>query len=385
MSDSRPPKPRRITRRTVGIGAVGLVGAGVGVGLVRRRVRSTPPLGDDAFSVAGLHLPADATHHEIAVDDGGRIHAVERGSGPPIVLLHGVTASSACWARQFAGLSGDHRVIALDWRGHGQSVAGSGGFGFDRMADDLLAVLEALDVNRAVLAGHSMGGMITLHTALRSPDRLQSWVAGLALVGTSPGPPLGVTFPPLMAAGLLAAARRPLLTADRRGKGLVPQGTPGMVLSRLPFGSRADRVERAFALSLAGVVTPSAMAELLDAMAHFDVRDRLGEIALPTHVVAGTRDLLLPPFHSRRLVAGIPGASLTMLAGCGHMVMLERPEALDAVLRELSRTVGGPHLFDGADGDAKGGRGAEGGRGGIGGGAAPNGTGRHAGTGHHVD
>ncbi len=353
MRVSRPPRPRRITRRAVGMGAAGLVGAGIGVGLVRRRVRSTPPVGEDAFTVAGLHLPADATHHEIEIDDGGRVHAVERGSGPPIVLVHGITASSACWARQFAGLSDDHRVIALDWRGHGQSMAGSGGFGFDRMADDLLAVLDALDVHRAVLAGHSMGGMITLHTALRSPDRLQSRVAGLALVGTSPGPPLGVTFPPLVAAGLLAAARRPLLAADRRGKGLVPQGTASTVLSRLPFGSRADRVERAFALSLAGVIAPSAMAELLGAMADFDVRDRLGEIVLPTRVVAGTRDLLLPPFHSRRLVAGIPGASLTMLAGCGHMVMLERPEALDAVLRELSRTVGGPRLLDDTDGNVR--------------------------------
>ncbi len=83
------------------------------------------------------------------------------------------------------------------------------------------------------------------------------------------------------------------------------------------------------------------------------MRDRLGEIVLPTRVVAGTRDLLLPPFHSRRLVAGIPGASLTMLAGCGHMVMLERPEALDAVLRELSRTVGGPRLLDDTDGNVR--------------------------------
>jgi len=385
MSTSRPPRPRRITRRTMGIGAAALVGAGIGVGLVRRRVRSTPPAGEDAFAGAGLQLPADATHHEIAVDDGGRIHVVERGSGPPIVFVHGVTASSACWARQFAGLSGDHRVIALDWRGHGQSVAGSGGFGFDRMADDLLAVLDALEVHRAVLVGHSMGGMITLHTVLRSPDRLQGRVAGLALVGTSPGPVLGMTFPPLVAAGLLAAARRPLLTADRRGRGLVPQGAPGAVLSRLPFGSRADGVERAFALSLAGVVTPSAMAELLGAMADFDVRDRLGEIALPTRVVAGTRDLLLPPFHSRRLVAGIPGASLTLLPGCGHMVMLERPEALDAVLRELSRAVGGPHLLDEADGDARNGDGTGDGRDGISGGAAPGGTGRHAGTGRHVE
>ena len=84
------------------------------------RLRATA----DELVEAGLVLSEELVHHDVPVGDGGSIHAAEAGSGPPIVLVHGVTLSVLTWARQFAGLKGSHRVIAIDQRGHGRSVAG---------------------------------------------------------------------------------------------------------------------------------------------------------------------------------------------------------------------------------------------------------------------
>ncbi len=151
---------------------------------------------------AALQLPKDAEHHSIETSDGGRIHVVEKGSGRPIVLLHGVTLAASIWGMQFAALSGDFRVVALDQRGHGLSVPGRDGFGwphevlaspsgagFDgkgevggndsgpvgtprserpgspatmRMAVDLDEVMGYLGIEGALLVGHSMGGMVAL-------------------------------------------------------------------------------------------------------------------------------------------------------------------------------------------------------------------------------
>ncbi|EQD56452.1 non-heme haloperoxidase Hpx, partial [mine drainage metagenome] len=165
-------------------------------------------------ALSGLVLPDDVTHHNVDTDDGGRIHVIERGQGRPLVLLHGVTLSASIWPFQMADLSEDFRVVALDQRGHGLSIPGKDGFGRDgfgrdgfgegpsmtsyepagsavtrRMALDLDQVFEALDVHDAVLAGHSMGGMVALEYVtgmgrLAAGDR----VSALALVSTSAGP-----------------------------------------------------------------------------------------------------------------------------------------------------------------------------------------------------
>ncbi len=81
------------------------------------------------MALAGLVLPGDVEHHDIEVDDGGRIHVVSRGRGQPLVLLHGVFLNSGIWVHQLADLSDELRVIAVDLRGHGRSVSGSDGFG----------------------------------------------------------------------------------------------------------------------------------------------------------------------------------------------------------------------------------------------------------------
>ena len=332
MSPSLP----RPSRRVIAVGAAVAVGGALAAQRQwTRRWRAT----DEAMAAAGLQMVDDLVHHEVSTDDGGVIHAVELGEGPPIVLVHGVTLSDAVWVRQFTALADRHRVIAIDQRGHGLSVAGDDGYTFDRLAQDLLDVLEGLAVGHAVLVGHSMGGMVSLTAALADPGRLAKHVAGLVLMGTTAGPTTGLPLWPVVTGPMAALTGRSLALAERRGWGLFPGEDLASWTTRVAFGTKPTPLDQELTRSLTLAMSPSAMADLLVSLVGFDVRARLGEIMLPTRIVVGSRDLLLPPFHSRRIAAAIPHAVLQVLPGCGHMVMLERPDELNALLHEFSMSL----------------------------------------------
>jgi pimeloyl-ACP methyl ester carboxylesterase len=311
-------------RRGAVIGAGVVTAAGMAYVLERagaRRWRAD----DDAIAAAGLTLPPDIRHHFVPVSDGGRIHAVERGEGRPIVLLHGITLGIGTWAPQLRDLDG--RVVALSSRGHGQSRAGTEGYGFDRLGSDLLEVLDALAVSDAVLVGHSMGGMVAQLLAVDRPEELARHVQRMVLVATSPGPmaraPLGSAF--------VAGATRVLGHAERRGRGPLPAGLT-VWGARTAFGVAPSAAEVALVRGMLDAMSPTALAGLLPPLVAFDVRSRIGSIRLPTHVVGGSRDVLTPPRTLRAISARVPGATATFLPGCGHMVMLERPEELSAIV-----------------------------------------------------
>ncbi|MCU1499787.1 MAG: putative hydrolase or acyltransferase of alpha/beta superfamily, partial [Acidimicrobiales bacterium] len=141
--------------------------------------RGRAPVADALFD-----LPADVVDHQIATPDGGSVHVIEKGEGRPLVLLHGITLRSDVWAPQFHQLADRYRVVAVDLRGHGGSRAGSDGFGLPRLAGDLAAVLEELDLRDAILVGHSMGGMTIMEFSGLYPDVLAERVAGLVFVAT---------------------------------------------------------------------------------------------------------------------------------------------------------------------------------------------------------
>jgi pimeloyl-ACP methyl ester carboxylesterase len=307
-------------RRGAAIGAAVVAAAGFAYALERAGARRWR-VGDDELSAAGRSQPSDVRHHFVAMSDGGRVHVLERGEGPTTVLVHGVTLGVAVWAPQLHHLPG--RVIAISQRGHGQSRAGTEGYAFDRLGRDLLEVLEALDVRGAVLAGHSMGGMVSQLLAVERPAELARHVDRLVLVATCAGP---IAVGPLSAA-FTAAAARSLAGAERRGRGPIPAGLT-LWAARASFGVHPSAVDVELTRRMLAEMSPSAMAGLLPPLMNFDVRDRLGTVSLPTRVVGGTRDLLTPPRTVRAIASRIPGADLTLLAGCGHMVMLERPDQL---------------------------------------------------------
>ncbi len=314
-------KGERTVRWTaVAIGAAAGTAA-AGHALLRAEVRR--------WKAEPLTLPADLSHHLVPVSDGGTIHAVERGDGPPLVLVHGVTLGAAVWAPQLRGLAGSHRVIAIDQRGHGESLAGEGGYSFERLADDLLEVLEALHVTGAVLVGHSMGGMVSQLLAVRRPDELRRHVGRLVLVATAAGP----VVPGPLAALLAMGGGRGLSWAGRHERGIFPGEDLGVLVTRMTFGAHPTPGDLEMTRSMIAAMSPSAMSGLLGPLLSFDVRRRLGGVDLPTTVVVGTRDTLTPPRMARTMAAAIRGAELVVIPGCGHMVMLERADELCELLR----------------------------------------------------
>jgi 3-oxoadipate enol-lactonase len=325
---------RKNANRVAAALAIG-TGLGTAYALERTFVRRWRASADE-LTAAGLSMPSDLQHHFVTTDDGGRLHVVEAGRGPTIVLLHGVTLSVGVWARQFRDLSGSHRVVALDLRGHGQSIGGSGGYSFERLADDLVTALEQLEVTGAVVVGHSMGGMVLQLAALRRREALHRHVAGLVLLATDAGPAIPGPVGRPMGVATARVAWRAARFAERRGKGVSAGSDLATWATRACFGAHPRATDLELARSISTTVTPRAMAELLGPLLAFDVRVELAKIDFPTLVVVGTRDVITPSRRSRDVAARIPGGRLEVLAGCGHLVMLERPTVLDALLEGFS-------------------------------------------------
>lgn len=323
--------------RRTRVAAAAVIGTGLGTAYVlQRSLAKRWRAGADELTAAGLSMPSDIEHHFVTTGDGGRIHVVETGEGSTIVLIHGITLGVAVWARQFRELSGTHRVMAVDLRGHGQSIGGSGGYSFERLADDLVAVFEHLDVTDAIVVGHSMGGMVLQVAAIRRREALHGHVAGIVLLATDAGPAIPGPVGRPMGIAAARVAWRAARFAERRGKGVYPRSDLATWGARVNFGAHPRAADIELVRSISSAVAPRAMAELLGPLLEFDVRIDLGKIDLPTLVVVGSRDVITPARRSRDVAARIPGARLEVLAGCGHLVMLERPDVLDALLESFS-------------------------------------------------
>jgi pimeloyl-ACP methyl ester carboxylesterase len=318
----------------VGTGAA-VAGSVVALAAASRRWQAEPAV----VEKAGRTLPPDVVDRFVAVDDGGQIHTTERGEGPPIVLVHGVTLGVAVWAPQLRDLGDDgHRVIAVGQRGHGRSLAGEGGYSMERLADDLLETLQALEVTGAVLVGHSMGGMVAQLLAVRRGDELRRHVDALVLVATTSGPVLRAPTAGL-ARLLTGGVDRGLRRAERRGRGMLPHEDLGPVAARLSFGADPSPADLELTRATMVAMSPTAVSGLLPGLLSFDVRAGLGAIELPTWVVVGSRDVMTPPRMARALATAIPRARLVVYEGCGHMVMLERASELNSLLERVSAQV----------------------------------------------
>ena len=248
------------------------------------------------------------------LDVGGRgAHYLHRAPVPagslPLVYLHGAGGTHQHWLYQVRDLP-QTPTYALDLPGHGQST----GPGYDSIhayADWLIAFLDAAGLGQTVLAGHSMGGAIALQAALQHPGR----VAGLVLIAT--GARLRV------APGLLDAIRLDFSAAI----GLMGDWAYGP--EALPEVVRLGQRQ----LAAAG---PEILHNDFRACDGFNVLDRLGEIAAPTLILCGTLDRMTPTKYSTYLRDNILGASLLLVEGAGHMLMIEDPGAVARALASFA-------------------------------------------------
>ncbi|UXY37234.1 alpha/beta fold hydrolase [Streptomyces albidocamelliae] len=271
--------------------------------------------------------------------DGARLHAEVHGpdGAPAVVLAHGWTCSTAFWAAQVRDLSTDHRVITYDQRGHGRSPA-SPACTTEALADDLEAVLDATLApgEKALIAGHSMGGMTVMAAAAR--PRFREHAAAVLLCSTG-------------SSRLVAEARVVPWRAGRARTWLT-----GRVLgSRAPLGPVTPVAKRILKYATMGAGSAPYMVEACARIVHacpraarhawaavleaLDLDHGVRELHAPTAVLHGASDRLTPPVHARALVAALPNCvGLTDLPGIGHMTPIEAPEPVSARMRELVST-----------------------------------------------
>ena len=250
--------------------------------------------------------------------NGVTLSYTDEGQGSPLVFIHGFPLSRETWQKQVESFRSTHRVIAPDLRGLGQSEAQPGTNTMERFADDVHALLRKLETGPVVLVGHSMGGYVALAFARRHPEMLR----GLVLVGTKAG-----ADTPEGAAGRRATAEKVKL-----------EGIDGVVGAMAPKMLAATNQDAAMAAKVRDFMEPSkpegVIAALLGMAERPDSTPALGQIRVPTLVITGADDTIIPPTESEALAKGIAGAKLEVIPKAGHLVAFERPREFNAALQE---------------------------------------------------
>ena len=252
-----------------------------------------------------------------------RIHWLRAGdpAGEPVLLVMGLSGSHRDWHRHVPHLL-DFDVILIDNRGTGLSSPVGGPLTMEDMVRDVVAVLDAAQVESAHVHGTSMGGMIAQQLALAHRDRVRS----LVLSATTPGGML--SQPPWRL--LLATAMRPIAGWQRTTAIVVPALYAEHTRKAAP-----ERVKADVHIRLENATDPKTTLAQMAAIARHDTRERLYELAgLPVTVVHGDKDLLVPPSHGRALAEGIPGARFVLLEGAAHILTTDDEHGVARAVRE---------------------------------------------------
>ncbi|MFQ5477379.1 MAG: alpha/beta fold hydrolase [Candidatus Binatia bacterium] len=240
-----------------------------------------------------------------------RIHALVQGSGaPPLLIIHGLGSTSDYWRTVLVGLEASRMVIAPDLRGCGRSEAGRRPLTIELMAEDMIAILDELGVNRCHLAGISLGGVIVQRLLLRYPDRFSSSV----LISTSSR----------VSEKARAAWRRIADTVEKKGvsgdpagyaRGFSPQFVrehPDFIASYARESARADRV---------------VYAAQARAASDYDYTEVLTGVLQPVLILQGGADAMTPPAGSVILDRQLPHSTLEIIDGVGHNLPIEMGQA----------------------------------------------------------
>ena len=255
------------------------------------------------------------------------------GEGPTMLLIHGIGGDWRTWEPVLEGLAHRHQVVAVDLPGHGSSAKGAGDYSLGALASALRDLCGALGIERATVVGHSLGGGVAMQFSYQFPERCDRLLlvasgglgpdVGLALrLATLPGSELFLSI-------AAPAARSLIGLAASAGRTLRLRPAADVEFYARTFAGLADAETRAaFLGTLRGVV--GARGQLVDA------RDRLYLAEhMPTLIVWGERDAVLPVDHGRDAQQGIPGSRLEIFEGAGHIPQLDDPARFVAVVEEF--------------------------------------------------
>lgn len=274
----------------------------------------------------------------ITASNGIEVYYEEHGSGEPLLLIMGLAGDSLAWLFQRDAFAEHYRTVVFDNRGVGRTSKPDGPYSIAQMADDAAGLLDALDIGRAHVVGVSMGGMIAQELALRHAARVRSLVLGCTYARPDAG--VAATFDESLAffggtkgpngeIQVDLAALDPLAFIQR----LLPLTfTPQFMMTELP------KMMQVFAGSLQFGFDLRAILAQVEATQRHDALERLDQIGVPTLVLTGDTDLLIPPANSDAIAARIPGARLRQIAGGSHGFNFEKPDEFNAAVLEFLKS-----------------------------------------------
>ena len=241
----------------------------------------------------------------------------EENAAPPVLLIHGAGGTHLHWSPEIRRIPGYH-ILAPDLPGRGKSK-GVGAQTIEEYVEAILRFMDSIRLRPAVVVGHSMGGAIALTLALNAPERVRA----LGLFGT--GARLRVA--PAILDGLSNTASFPATV---------------QLINQWAFSPRTSPRLKELATQRMQETRPTVLHGDFLACNLFDVFSRLEEITIPALILCGAEDKLTPPRYSQFLHEKLPQATLRIIEGAGHMVMLEKPAESAKALREfLHETVSG--------------------------------------------
>jgi aminoacrylate hydrolase len=255
--------------------------------------------------------------------DGQPLRYEVHGAGEPVIFIPGLGGAASSWRLQLKAFSQRFRCISYDHMGTGQSGRPSKNYTIDGMADDLLALMDALNLDAAHLVGHSTGGAIAQTIACRSPQRVRRMV-------------LHATWPKTDSyLRMILAQRRE--TLSKIGVEAYLRSTAFFLLPPWWFHEHLPEIEENIRAGLAQNPSPEIMASRIDAISVFDRIAELPSVKVPTLVTAAANDIMIAPYFARQLANLIPNAQLTIFPDGGHVAHQTKPaEFNEPVLRFLS-------------------------------------------------
>jgi len=301
---------------------------------------------DPAYKL--LHTPLKGRPLPVDGADGTPLHALEFGpsdADSTVVLVHGWTCALQIWTCQIQSLVADGvRVVAYDLRGHGRSGRPdeSRDYSIDAHAGDLDAVLHAAmpDGGRAVVAGHSLGGMTIIAWAGDHPDEVEERISGAVLVNTGMGDLISQSFilrAPKVLQGARQLAGRVILSATVP----LPKGPTPLsfrLVRHIAMSPSASPAQVAFTERIALACKRDVRAACGGTISKLDLYEAIKSLTVPTVIIAGEQDKLTPPGHVRRLADTLPDVvEEILLPKTGHMGPVSNPDAVTEPIMRLVR------------------------------------------------
>jgi pimeloyl-ACP methyl ester carboxylesterase len=334
---------RRAAIVTAGIAAGAVAGGVIGRTVIQRRRHIDP----EAHEALALLPPEDLG--TVRSFDGTElaVRAAGPAEAPVIVFAHGFSLDLTTWHYQWTVLSERFRCVLFDFRSHGRSRPAAGGdVSIAAMAHDLARVIEiAAGDGRALVVGHSMGGMTALALAESRPDVFAGRVAGVALAGVSSsgllrgamGSVTGLLRP------RLGSVREAALRVNRVRRYVVsrPGDIGGLAARMTQFGPDASHHLVDYVVGLAARAPSSVWTDGLAGLMDVDLRHAVRHVRQPALVVVGEHDRITPPAAALELTGELSDGRLEVIPGAGHIAMMERHEEFNRVLTSFADEVFG--------------------------------------------